>query len=59
MFAQAPSVQYLVVPQQFSRAELASLEELAKEWGGKGLAYLVFDEEGEVRSPIAKFLSEE
>jgi aspartyl-tRNA synthetase len=56
VFAQAPSVQYLTVPQQLSRAELASLEELAKEWGGKGLAYLVFDEEGEVRSPIAKFL---
>jgi aspartyl-tRNA synthetase len=59
VFAQAPSVQYLTVPQEFSRAELASLEELAKEWGGKGLAYLVFDEEGEVRSPIAKFLSAE
>jgi aspartyl-tRNA synthetase len=59
VFAQAPSVQYLVVPQQLSRAELASLEELAKQWGGKGLAYLVFDEEGEVRSPIAKFLSAE
>ena len=59
VFAQAPSVQYLRVPQQLSRAELASLEELAKEWGGKGLAYLVFDEEGEVRSPIAKFLSAE
>ena len=59
VFAQAPSVRYVVVPQQLSRAELASLEELAKEWGGKGLAYLVFDEEGEVRSPIAKFLSAE
>jgi aspartyl-tRNA synthetase len=59
VFAQAPSVQYLIVPQELSRAELASLEELAKEWGGKGLAYLVFDEEGEVRSPIAKFLSAE
>jgi aspartyl-tRNA synthetase len=59
VFAQAPSVQYLTVPQEFSRAELVSLEELAKEWGGKGLAYLVFDEEGEVRSPIAKFLSAE
>jgi aspartyl-tRNA synthetase len=59
VFAQAPSVQYLTVSQELSRAELASLEELAKEWGGKGLAYLVFDEEGEVRSPIAKFLSAE
>ena len=57
VFAQAPSVQYLTLPQELSRAELASLEELAKEWGGKGLAYLVFDEEDEVRSPIAKFLS--
>ena len=59
VFAQAPSVQYLTLPQELSRAELASLEELAKEWGGKGLAYLVFDEEDEVRSPIAKFLSAE
>ena len=59
VFAQAASVQYLTVPQELSRAELGSLEELAKEWGGKGLAYLVFDEEGEVRSPIAKFLSAE
>jgi aspartyl-tRNA synthetase len=59
VFADAPSVQYLTVPQELSRAELASLEELAKGWGAKGLAYLVFDEEGEVRSPIAKYLSEE
>jgi len=59
VFSQASSVQYLAVPQELSRAELASLEELAKEWGGKGLAYLVFDEEGEVRSPIAKFLAGE
>ena len=35
------------------------LEEVAKEWGAKGLAYLVYDEDGEVRSPIAKFLSED
>ena len=59
VFAGAPIVQYLTVPQELSRTELASLEELAKTWGGKGLAYLVFDEDGEVRSPIAKFLSAE
>ncbi len=59
VFADAPCVRYLTVPQEFSRADLAALEELAKEWGAKGLAYLVYDEEGEVRSPIAKFLSEE
>ena len=55
----APCVRFIRVPQAFSRAELERLEEVAKEWGAKGLAYLVWDEEGEVRSPIAKFLSEE
>jgi aspartyl-tRNA synthetase len=56
VFAGAPVVRYLVAPRAFSRAELARLEEIAKEWGAKGLAYLVNDG-GEVRSPIAKFLS--
>jgi aspartyl-tRNA synthetase len=59
VFANAPCVRFLRVPQEFSRAELEKLEAFAKEWGAKGLAYLVFDEEGEVRSPIAKFLSQE
>jgi aspartyl-tRNA synthetase len=58
VFANAPAVRYLRVPQELSRAELDRLEAFAKEWGAKGLAYLVYDEEGEVRSPIAKFLSE-
>ena len=58
VFANAPCVRFLRVPQAFSRAELDRLEAFAKEWGAKGLAYLVFDQEGEVRSPIAKFLSE-
>src|SRR5206468_497963 len=58
VFANAPCVRFVTVPQAFSRAELERLEEVAKEWGAKGLAYLVYDEEGEVRSPIAKFLSE-
>jgi aspartyl-tRNA synthetase len=58
VFANAPVVRFLVAPRVFSRAELARLEEVAKEWGAKGLAYLV-NEDGEVRSPIAKFLSEE
>ncbi len=59
VFANAPAVRFLVAPRAFSRAELARLEEIAKEWGAKGLAYLVSDESGEVRSPIAKFLSEQ
>jgi aspartyl-tRNA synthetase len=57
VFAGAEAVRFLRVPKVFSRGELAKLEELAKEWGAKGLAYLVYDG-GEVRSPIAKFLSE-
>jgi len=58
VFAKAPCVRFIRVPQEYSRAELERLEEFAKEWGAKGLAYLVFDEAGEARSPIAKFLSE-
>jgi aspartyl-tRNA synthetase len=58
VFAGAEAVRFLVAPKAFSRAELQRLEDVAKEWGAKGLAYLVVDESGEVRSPIAKFLSE-
>jgi aspartyl-tRNA synthetase len=57
VFANAPRVRFIRVPQELSRAELERLEAIAKEWGAKGLAYLVYDAEGEVRSPIAKFLS--
>jgi aspartyl-tRNA synthetase len=59
VFKNAPTVRYIVAPKSFSRAELGRLEDLAKEWGAKGLAYIVVDESGEVRSPIAKFLSEQ
>ncbi len=58
VFANAPVVRYLVAPRAFSRADLGRLEDVAKEWGAKGLAYLVNDG-GEIRSPIAKFLSEQ
>jgi aspartyl-tRNA synthetase len=57
VFASAPCVRFLRVPQELSRSELQRLEELAKTWGAKGLAYVVWDEEGQPRSPIAKFLS--
>ncbi len=59
VFAGAEAVRFLRVPRTYSRSELAELEEIAKQWGAKGLAYLVHDESGEVRSPIAKFLSED
>ena len=49
VFANAPCVRYIVVPRTFSRTEHARLEEIAKEWGAKGLAQL---------SQISKFLSE-
>ena len=58
VFANAPVVRFLRVPREFSRADLQRLEDVAKEWGAKGLAYLVYAENREVRSPIAKFLSE-
>jgi aspartyl-tRNA synthetase len=57
VFGNAETVRFVVAPRAFSRAELERLEEIAKEWGAKGLAYLVYDGD-EVRSPIAKFLSE-
>jgi aspartyl-tRNA synthetase len=59
VFADADCVRFLVAPKAFSRAELQRLEEVAREWGGKGLAYIVVDPSGEVRSPVAKFLSEQ
>jgi aspartyl-tRNA synthetase len=57
VFANAEAVRFLRVPRAYPRPELAALEEVAKERGAKGLAYLVRDEQGEIRSPIAKFLS--
>src|SRR5437016_2164999 len=49
VFKNAPCVRYVVVPRTYSRAEQARLEELAKEWGAKGLANL---------RQVSKFLSE-
>jgi aspartyl-tRNA synthetase len=59
VFSGAEAVRFLRVPRVYSRSEVATLEERAKELGAKGLAYVICDESGEVRSPIAKFLSEE
>jgi aspartyl-tRNA synthetase len=42
-----------------TRKEIDELTERAKRFGAKGLAYLGLAEGGEIRSPIAKFLSEE
>jgi aspartyl-tRNA synthetase len=59
VFANAPCVRYVAVPKEFSRAELDALETHAKSWGAKGLAYVVFRGDGQLSSPIAKFLDQE
>jgi len=59
VFANAEAVRFIAAPTALSRTELQKLEDFAKDWGAKGLAYLVVGESGEVRSPIARFLSEQ
>lgn len=43
--------------QKFSRAEIDKLTEYAKEFGAKGLAYIII-KENELQSPIVKFLGD-
>ncbi len=43
---------------EWPRSEIDKLEELAKIHGAKGLAYFVY-KEGEIKSPITKFMKEE
>jgi aspartyl-tRNA synthetase len=43
---------------EFSRKDFDGLNEFAQTWGGKAVAWMQILEGGEVRSPIAKFLSE-
>jgi aspartyl-tRNA synthetase len=51
-------VRALAVPGvSVTRKDIDELQAFAKEWGGKGLAHLIFEPDGELRSPIAKFLS--
>ncbi|HUY70862.1 MAG TPA: amino acid--tRNA ligase-related protein, partial [Gaiellaceae bacterium] len=59
VFAKAAAVRYIRVERELSRGEIARLEETAKGWGARGLASMVFRADGEVSSPIAKFLSDE
>jgi aspartyl-tRNA synthetase len=58
VFADAEVIRFLRVPRLYRRSEVAALEDVAKERGARGLAWLARDEDGEVRSPIAKFLGE-
>ena len=44
--------------QEWSRARADSLTERAKELGAKGLVWMVVEDDGSLRSPVAKFMSE-
>ncbi len=43
---------------KFTRSELDTLVEKTQEMGGKGLLYVRFNEQGQLESPVAKFLPE-
>jgi aspartyl-tRNA synthetase len=45
-------------PRELPRSELDALTELAKQHGAKGLVWMFDQEDGGLRSPVAKFLSE-
>ncbi|HSK06341.1 MAG TPA: aspartate--tRNA ligase [Acidimicrobiia bacterium] len=47
-----------VGPQEWSRARADALTERAKEQGARGLVWMVVEEDGTLRSPVAKFLDE-
>lgn len=46
-------------PREWSRSRADALTERAKELGAKGLVWMVVEDDGSLRSPVAKFLSEE
>jgi aspartyl-tRNA synthetase len=45
-------------PRELPRSDLDALTEFAKQYGAKGLVWAFVQEDGSLRSPIAKFLSE-
>ena len=44
---------------EYSRKEIDALGEFVKTYGAKGLAWMIFKEDGSITSPVAKFLSED
>jgi aspartyl-tRNA synthetase len=61
VFAEAPVVRCLVAPgaSEFTRSTIDELTEFAQSHGAKGLAYIVLEKGGGVKSPIVKFLGED
>ena len=45
-------------PLEWSRSRADEMTERAKELGAKGLVWMVVEDDGSIRSPVAKFLSE-
>ena len=45
--------------EKFSRKDLDSFGEFVKTYKAKGLAWMIFESDGSLRSPIAKFLTED
>jgi aspartyl-tRNA synthetase len=45
-------------PQDWSRARADAMTERAKELGARGLVWMVVEDDGSIRSPVAKFLGE-
>ena len=57
VFASADGVRGLAVPSTFPRSRLDELTEQARALGAGGLVWLVVEEGGDLRGPVAKFLS--
>jgi aspartyl-tRNA synthetase len=57
---QSPSIKGIRVPggAEIGRNKLDALTEKVKGWGAKGLVWIKVGENGEVTSPVAKFMSE-
>lgn len=45
--------------EEFSRKDIDKLEDFVKTYGAKGLAWMKLKADGEIQSPVAKFLGEE
>ncbi|MBQ9358549.1 MAG: aspartate--tRNA ligase [Abditibacteriota bacterium] len=61
VFAEAPEIKGICAPGcgSYSRKDLDMLTEKARKFGAKGLATIIINEDGTVKSPIAKFFTPE